>query len=1057
MYMNLWSLISFLRQSTFICHCYLQILIENRNVYFLFPIKLDKLYGISWKYILTRETFLFSHRSRRSWYTIEIDKHDSMMEVISTRRYEARTHPGILVDPEKSIATVKEEEWETRKKKEITTTRQIETRVKRQVVLEDGEVVVDSGPLVTTNTTEDVEQQEHTTKERRTTGDEPKEVEWPIGGKGEGIVQKELNETVVRSREEIEERLETEDRQQLGDISDEAYLQAIRSNKGDLRIALAESSKQLAPQTGPRVVHHSTRSNKVVDTETTLERSELKANGQIVTEKKKTIEHEEIKDDEVPDGKEGNGDNASETRKESFQRFVKTRDEDIVDYVSGGERIAREMRYVSETTEGERIGDWPPPPSTMRTHRLHKQGSVGEGTPASRKDALTKKPLDMEEEDEARKFETSKWLESHFGSDSRSSHGSLDEDPPIHTGTNTSFINVTMKSCNTRDRDFQNSNSSRPQRRTSGRDSSSPVGYFQGISEWSERHQTTEKNNHVKTSSPDQYINGKSKDNFPSDNTRNHVESYSRTLETKRHQERQDSSEHQRNGAPSPPLRRRVREQKSEEKCSYETTNRTSSPVLVVQRTWESRNKDVQNQKMDREIRRQSPEVKPKTLYVPRSRSISPIPRATSPKKDKKIFEQENTRTSKTSGQSKYKIGESFRKLVGKLRSASSERKNKKSGSSTSQVTQTDDTPTYMQYNSVDKNIPLGPDYDLDDKPPERPPRSPRNNTPVSHNIKTTKMHDYNSKEQWHRNESVPPVQRYYLGEDPFGGSIYGKEKGYENSKPHGRHRTSGKSGIETEYSVESNSLGRFSKSASRLSSEYEREEHFRSTQTLPRKLHTSGHSERRRQISRNHLNESRITKNQVNDSRNGNHSNEFNGIRNGNHLIEIRGGNYLNEIRSGNNHLETRNGNNHLEMRNGNNHFETRNGNHFETRNGNHYEIRNGNESKFGSLLSSKLGNNQRYGSMINIHFKNNVGHAKPVQTLLQGPTKPDRTYKSSLSRSKSFNVEANRNYSDRYSPSTHYKSNSQLNRLDETPPLKSPGILASISRSNRDLKQDF
>lgn len=85
-------------------------------------------------------------------------------------------------------------------------------------------------------------------------------------------------------------------------------------------------------------------------------------------------------------------------------------------------------------------------------------------------------------------------MESHFGSDSRSSHGSIDDDSPIHTGTNTSFINVTMKSCNTRDRDFTNSNSSRPPRRTSGRDSSSPVGYFQGISEWSERHQGTGKN-----------------------------------------------------------------------------------------------------------------------------------------------------------------------------------------------------------------------------------------------------------------------------------------------------------------------------------------------------------------------------------------------------------------------------------------------------------------------------------------------------------------------------------------------------------------------------------
>lgn len=42
-------------------------------------------------------------------------------------------------------------------------------------------------------------------------------------GNGGNVVQKELNETVMRSREEIEERLETEDRQQLGDISDEVY------------------------------------------------------------------------------------------------------------------------------------------------------------------------------------------------------------------------------------------------------------------------------------------------------------------------------------------------------------------------------------------------------------------------------------------------------------------------------------------------------------------------------------------------------------------------------------------------------------------------------------------------------------------------------------------------------------------------------------------------------------------------------------------------------------------------------------------------------------------
>ena len=48
---------------------------------------------------------------------------------------------------------------------EQVTTKQIETRVKRQVVVtEDGQVVDDSGPQVTTNTTEDTEtkKEEHT-------------------------------------------------------------------------------------------------------------------------------------------------------------------------------------------------------------------------------------------------------------------------------------------------------------------------------------------------------------------------------------------------------------------------------------------------------------------------------------------------------------------------------------------------------------------------------------------------------------------------------------------------------------------------------------------------------------------------------------------------------------------------------------------------------------------------------------------------------------------------------------------------------------------------------
>lgn len=73
-----------------------------------------------------------------------------------------------------------------------------------------------------------------------------------------------------------------------------------------------------------------------------------------------------------------------------------------------------------------------------------------------RKDALTRKPLDFDQEEETRKMETSKWLENHFGSESRSSRDSLveeDEEPrqpkqqqQQQQPPKTSYFNVTIKS-----------------------------------------------------------------------------------------------------------------------------------------------------------------------------------------------------------------------------------------------------------------------------------------------------------------------------------------------------------------------------------------------------------------------------------------------------------------------------------------------------------------------------------------------------------------------------------------------------------------------------------
>ncbi|RVE48207.1 hypothetical protein evm_007161 [Chilo suppressalis] len=67
-------------------------------------------------------------------------------------------------EPGDTIATTKEEEWVTRKTSEVTTTRQIATRVKRELVLEDGKILKDSGPKISTSVNEDT----HTTNLQQT-------------------------------------------------------------------------------------------------------------------------------------------------------------------------------------------------------------------------------------------------------------------------------------------------------------------------------------------------------------------------------------------------------------------------------------------------------------------------------------------------------------------------------------------------------------------------------------------------------------------------------------------------------------------------------------------------------------------------------------------------------------------------------------------------------------------------------------------------------------------------------------------------------------------------
>ncbi|KYB26130.1 hypothetical protein TcasGA2_TC006187 [Tribolium castaneum] len=796
----------------------------------------------------------------------------------TVRRYEAGPPEGLeLVEPGETYATTKEEEWVSKKKTEVINTKQIETRVKRQVVLEDGEVVEDSGPMVTTNTTEDTETQEHHQTELRKLGDdEPdgpsKAVEgtpevpsdgskWVAVPNPEGVVR-EVKEKRVISREETEEVKETEDVQHFGDITDEDFLSAVKTGKKDLRDVLRTTKNGVSVvSTGPRIVHESSKSNKVTDTENTRELSSVLPDGKIVTETQRTTEHEEIKDDELPEDAP-----EQDFYKENSQRYLKTRDQEDVDYLADGVKIGHEMRFRTETMEVERHGDDDDEPDfdslSARARRRannrqpHRYRGLENGvSPLDRKDALTRKPLDFDQEEETRKVETSKWLEHHFGSESRSSNSVIDdeEQPP-----KTSFFNVTIKS--------QPSRAEPPPQKYITTINNTPrvyspveperdrpthhSDYYKGISQWSERHPMPSYHHQdtpIYVHEPVTY---------------------------------------------TPPRRSPIPDYRSSSSPMLVPPPVRVSPIREITPTPPQR-KRVSERRHQQDSR-----------YA---NAMEPPPDYSPPVNEKKAMQKTRFAPDPPKAKSGNIIGQSIRKLVGKIRSASTERK-------TRHRTKRSPSPSYQKGHVIDNNI--------------------------------------------HHNgvESKQPVQRYYLGEDPFGGSIYGRENKYDGVKPargsskrkEEEHRQCRVRGVGMphisrclncpNHSRSQSTLGRFSKSTSRLLNAPA--PHERNSQTLPRHL------------SRHHEPPTRLEK-------------------------------------------------------------------------------------------------NNKSNSTINVSIINTVSRTLGPPL---GPAKPARTYKSNLSRSKSLNVHAND-----YRKPGMYTSNPHLNRLEENPVgLKSPGLISSLSRSQKDLQED-
>ncbi|VVD02540.1 unnamed protein product [Leptidea sinapis] len=492
--------------------------------------------------------------------------------------------------------------------------------------------------------------------------------------------------------------------------------------------------------------------------------------------------------------------------------------------MAGGVRIATHLHSRIKTEEAEREGkpnmedDWDSLSIRMRRQRRLRQNDL-------EKD-FAKRPLNFDVEEETRKKETSKWLESHFGSESRSSHDSIAEElarrpEKIYFPKKIEDEGYYGKTSSVPapvypDRILRKTKSSTPSDERPVVQENRTGGYFKGVADWSQRRASKPRMPEPRSSSPsppatrtpytsDDRINGSprhvyGKRDSPQGRTspigRHHPPSRDDSayvssstmhspprgspfhpLETDRSFREPSIEEDYR--PPIVPERKRLSKQKSSEDHRYDSGYRSSS-----------RNG---NSGRSRDSREDSAIEPPPDYSPPRERRGSYDRDRTPPRRrdreerrlnQKTRFADSGKRASPVRKSVGSAIGNSIRKLVGKIRSASAERKPRHRTSRTPSPEQS--SRTYKQYGG-------------ELAPPSAPPH------------------------------------RYYLGEDPFAPSIYGREHKYEGSA---RQGAAGDGRDHRDRGQFSSTLGRFSHSTSRLNPNTESEDHSRSAQTLPRKLH---------------------------------------------------------------------------------------------------------------------------------------------------------------------------------------------------------------------------
>lgn len=160
--------------------------------------------------------------------------------------------------------------------------------------MEDGKVIADSGPQVTTKTTEDQKSDETEDTKHRLLGDSevPKKYRKDIGN--QVVAEKTVTHNVTKEAKEENYQYHDESLRELD--GPEIHRKAVEEPH---KLISLEHEIPAIPR--GKLVHFSAKGRKTNDRDEILEVSRLDKDGMLNTETTQTQYHEEFEDDEVPE------------------------------------------------------------------------------------------------------------------------------------------------------------------------------------------------------------------------------------------------------------------------------------------------------------------------------------------------------------------------------------------------------------------------------------------------------------------------------------------------------------------------------------------------------------------------------------------------------------------------------------------------------------------------------------------------------------------------------------------------------------------------------------